>query len=99
MNGQWSTDDNTPLHPRCGSHNEVLCPPEVATVGHLVGLSKSVSHFTADPVEFDLVNTVRVDRVRAKLVPHDATLDCVLTCLAGDDIKVLHTARDKGEVL
>ena len=58
MDCQWSTDDNAPLHPGCGSYNEVLCPPEVAAVGHLVGLSESVSHLTADPVEFNLINAV-----------------------------------------
>ena len=99
MDSQWSTDNNAPFHPGCGSYNEVLCPSEVATIGHLVGLAESVSHFTADPVEFNLVNAVWVDRVRAELVPHDATHDCVLACLAGDDIKVLHTAWDEGEVL
>ena len=96
---QWSTDDNTSLHPHCGSHDEVPCCSEVATVRHLVGLSKGVSHLAADLVELNLINAVRVNGTGAELVPYNATRNHVLTQLAGEDVKVLHTAGDKGEIL
>ena len=96
---QWSTDDNTPLHPHCGPHDEVPCRPEVTTAGHLVGLSKGVGHLAADLVELNLINGVRVNGIRAELVPHNATCNHMLTRLTGEDVKVLHTAGNKGEVL
>ena len=99
MHRQWSTDDNASLHPHCGSHNEVPCCSEVATVRHLVGLSEGVSHLTADLVELNLINAVRVNWIGAELIPHNATCNDVLTRLAGEDVKVFHTAGDKGEVL
>ena len=50
-------------------------------------------------MELNLINAVRVNGTGAELVPYNATCNNVLTRLAGEDVKVLHTTGDKGEVL